>query len=246
MSQIANIDSTLYAFSEIFPAREPETKFDKFLELVKAFSSGTLTGTVGQVLETTIKTCGIVATEKQRVQAVKYVKDAYEVKCNAEVEMKKLDIESEKTKALTLYIEHSFQKQIDEINKNHIYRMQELQTRKEITLYEIDKYAQVQLEGINKEYASIIRRNEGLCVVYRKYLQAMKDSKESPAHLINELSHSYMRIVERAIFDKSVNMNDVQKGLDQSLKLLEFLSTYNNYFLTFESFIEQRKRLEEV
>ena len=44
MSQIANIDSTLYAFSEIFPAREPETKFDKFLELVKAFSSGTLIG----------------------------------------------------------------------------------------------------------------------------------------------------------------------------------------------------------
>lgn len=246
MNEITNIDSTLYAFSEIFPPKEPETKFDKFLELVKAFSSGTLVGTVGQVLTTTIKTCGLVSTEKQRVQAVKYVKDAYEVKCNAEIEMKSLDIESERNKALTLYIEHSFQKQIDEIHKNHAYKMQELQTNKEVALYEIDKYAQIQLEGINKEYATIIRRNEGLCVIYRKYLETMKNCKESPAHLIAELTKSYMNIVERSIFDKSVKMSDVQVGLDQSLKLLEFLGTYNNYFLPFEKFIEQRKKLEEA
>lgn len=245
MNEISNMDSTLQAFSEVFPPKEPETKFDNFLELVKAFSSGTLVGTVGQILETTIKTCGVVATEKQRVQAVKYVKDAYEVKCKAEVEMKRLDIQAEKNKALTLYIEHSFQRNIDEIHKNHIYRMQELQTNKEIALYEIDKYAQVQLEGINKEYAMIIRKNEALCVVYRKYLEAMKASKESPSHLIAELSKSYMDIVSRSIFDKSVKMSDVEVGLNQSLKLLEFLGKYNNYFLPFETFIEQRKKLEE-
>lgn len=245
MNEISNMDSTLQAFSEVFPPKEPETKFDKFLELVKAFSSGTLVGTVGQILETTIKTCGVVATEKQRVQAVKYVKDAYEVKCKAEVEMKRLDIQAEKNKALTLYIEHSFQRNIDELHKNHIYRMQELQTNKEIALYEIDKYAQVQLEGINKEYAMIIRKNEALCVVYRKYLEAMKASKESPSHLIAELSKSYMDIVSRSIFDKSVKMSDVEVGLNQSLKLLEFLGKYNNYFLPFETFIEQRKKLEE-
>lgn len=245
MNEISNMDSTLQAFSEVFPPKKPETRFDKFWELVKAFSSGTLVGTVGQVLETTIKTCGVVATEKQRIQAVKYVKDAYEVKCKAEVEMKRLDIEAEKNKALTLYIEHSFQRNIDEIHKNHNYRMQELQTNKEIALYEIDKYAQVQLEGINKEYAMIIRRNEALCVVYRKYLEVMKASKESPSHLIAELSKSYMDIVSRSIFDRSVKMSDVEVGLNQSLKLLEFLGTYNNYFLPFETFIEQRKKLEE-
>ena len=92
MNEISNIDDTLHAFSELFPPQEPETKFDKILDLIQAFSSGTLVGTVGQVLTTTIKTCGVVAMEKQRVKAVKYVKDAYEVKCNAEVEMKKLNI----------------------------------------------------------------------------------------------------------------------------------------------------------
>lgn len=37
MNEISNMDSTLQAFSEVFPPKEPETKFDNFLELVKAF-----------------------------------------------------------------------------------------------------------------------------------------------------------------------------------------------------------------
>lgn len=38
-------------------------------------------------------------------------------------------------------------------------------------------------------------------------------------------------------------MVDVQVGLDQILKLLQFLSSTNNYFLPFETFIEQRKQM---
>lgn len=244
MNQIVNIDDTLFAFSEIFPPQKQETKFDKVLDLIKAFSSGTLVGTVGQVIETTIKTCGVLATEKQRVQAVKYVKDAYEVKCNAEVEMKKLDVESEKTQALTLYIERSFQKEIDEIQKEYAFKMQKLRNDKEIALYEIDKYAKIQLEGINQKYATIIRANEDICLVYRQYLNYMKNCNESPAHLISECSKAYMNIVQNSIFDKSVNMSDAKIGLDQILKLLQFLDSTNNYFLPFEVFVEQRKQME--
>ena len=244
MNQIANIDDTLAAFSEIFPPQKQETKFDKALDLIKAFSSGTLVGTVGQVLETTVKTCGVLATEKQRVQAVKYVKDAYEVKCNAEMEMRKLDLESEKTQALTLYIERSFQKEIDEIQKEHAYKMQKLKSNKEVALYEIDKYAKIQLEGINQRYATIIRANEAICLVYRQYLNYMQNCNESPAHLISQCSKAYIDIVQKSIFDKSTKMSDAKLGLDQILKLLQFLDSTNDYFLPFEAFVEQRKRME--
>lgn len=124
----------------MFPPQESETKFDKILDLIKTLSCGTLVGTVGQVLTTTIKTCGVVAAEKQRVEAVRYVKDAYEVKCKAETEMKRLNVESEKNRVLTLYIEKSFQKEIDEIQKKHIYDMQRLKDSKDEALYEIDQY----------------------------------------------------------------------------------------------------------
>lgn len=243
MNEISNIDDTLYAFSELFPPQEPETKFDKIIDLIKAFSSGTLVGTVGQVLTTTIKTCGLVATEKQRVQAVKYVKDSYEVKCRAETEMKKLDVEAEKNRNLTLYIEKSFQTKIDEIQKKHIYDMERLKNNRDIAIYEIDKYAQVQLEGIDKNYATIVRANEDVCWLYRRYLDYMKNCNESPAHLIAEYSKAYMNIVQNSISDKSVKMSDVQIGLDQTLKLLQFISSTNNYFLPFEAFVEQRRKM---
>lgn len=122
--------------------------------------------------------------------------------------------------------------------------MHELRANKDIALYEIDKYAQIQLEGINQEYSTIIRKNEALCVVYREYLEAMRATKETPSHLIAELSKCYMEIVSKSVFDKSVNMANVEIGLNQSLKLLECLSLCDNYFLSFEDFVEQRKRLE--
>lgn len=244
MNEVSNIDNTLYAFSELFPPQESETKFDKILDLIKTLSCGTLVGTVGQVLTTTIKTCGVVAAEKQRVQAVRYVKDAYEVKCKAETEMKRLNVESEKNRVLTLYIEKSFQKEIDEIQQKHIYDMQRLKDSKDEALYEIDQYARVQLEGINKKYATIIRANEDVCWLYRRYLYYMRKCNESPAHLIAKYSEAYMNIVQNSVFDRSVKMSDVQIGLDQILKLLQFLSSTNNYFLPFETFIEQRKQME--
>ena len=55
-----------------------------------------------------------------------------------------------------------------------------------------------------------------------------------------------MNIVQNSVFDRSVKMSDVQIGLDQILKLLQFLSSTNNYFLPFETFIEQRKQMEVI
>lgn len=243
MNEISNIDDTLYAFSELFPTQKPETKFDKILDLIQVFSSGTLVGAVGQVLTTTIKTCGIFAMENQRVRAVKYVKDAYEVKCNAEIEMKRLNVETEKNRALTLYIDKAFQAKIDEVQKKHIYKMERLKKYKDIAIYEIDKYVQMELEGINKHYATIIRVNEDVCWLYRRYLDYIKKCKESPARLIAEYSKAYMNIVQNSIFDKNIKIVNVQIGLDQILKLLQFLSKTNNYFLPFETFIEQRRQM---
>ena len=57
---------------------------------------------------------------------------------------------------------------------------------------------------------------------------------------------NYGRRVQNSVFDRSIKMSDVQIGLDQILKLLQFLSSTNNYFLPFETFIEQRKQMEVI
>lgn len=117
MNETTNIDSVLNAFSELFPPKEPETRYQKILEFIKAFTCGSFVGTVGRVLTTMIKTFATIIGEKYCVKTAEYVRDTYETECNAKVNMRKLDLESEKTKVVNLYIERLFQKEIEEINK---------------------------------------------------------------------------------------------------------------------------------
>ncbi len=131
MNETANIDSVLNAFSELFPPKEPETRYEKILEFIKAFTCGSFVGTVGRVLTTMIKTFGTIIGEKYRVKTAEYVRDTYETECNAKVEMRKLDLETEKTQVANLYIERLFQKEIEEINK---YYASAIEMNKDICL----------------------------------------------------------------------------------------------------------------
>lgn len=244
MNSMLGLERTLDAYATIFPPQQPQTKFDKLIELVEAYSSGTLAGAIGQVLQATIKTYGIIKTDNNRIEALKYVADAYEVKSRADVELKGLELKSEKNRTLTLFIDRKFQADIDKIHKDHMYRMSELSTNKEIVLYKIDKYAQSKLMDINQKYATIIRQNEAACETYRKYLNAVKESGEDPSHMMCTISKSYMDIVMNSVFDKSVNMADVEMGLESALKLLDFWQKCDNSILPFEEFIQQKKILE--
>lgn len=81
----------------------------------------------------------------------------------------------------------------------------------------------MQLKGINKKYAAIIRANEDVCWLYRRYLDYMRKCNESPAHLIAEYSKAYMRIVQNAVFDQNVKVGDIQIGSDtQVVTILKF------------------------
>ena len=108
MNSMLGLERTLDAYATIFPPQQPQTKFDKLIELVEAYSSGTLAGAIGQVLQATIKTYGIIKTDNNRIEALKYVADAYEVKSRADVELKGLELKSEKNRTLTLFIDRKF------------------------------------------------------------------------------------------------------------------------------------------
>ncbi len=203
MNETTNIDSVLNAFSDLFPPKEPETRYEKILEFIKAFISGSFIGTVGRVLTTMIKTFGTIISEKYRVKTAEYVRDSYETECNAKVKMREMDLESEKTQFANLYIERLFQKEIKKINKC---------------------------------YASTMEMNKDMCKTYREYLNWIMNNNGAPAHLITEYSKIYMHIVQNSIADGSINMSDVQKGLDQILNLLYFLNSTNNYFQPFDTF----------
>lgn len=253
---IQSIECTLQTLGKLFPPEQPVTKFDKVLELVKALSSGTIAGAVGQAIETTAKVCATISSDRQRAKAVKYVRDAYEVKCQSEVEMARIQEHRDRNQALTLYIEKSFQERIDQINRDIIIQTRQIESNHEKDILQIqnahdqaiqrmDNIAKEHLHSINRKYAEVIRRNEAYCLAYREYLKFLSDSKTSPGILIAELSRQYMSIIEKAVLNSASSVEVLNAGLDGAMKLLRFLGEPDNFFIKFDKFISQKKMLDE-
>lgn len=248
------LDSSLLTIEKLFPPEEKTTKFDKVISLIKAISSGSPWGVLGQAIETTGKVVGVISSGKQRVQTVKYVKDAYEAKLRAEEEMAKIQ---EREKTMTLYIERSFQAEMDSFSKRlileshrldmeHEERMMSIKNRYELAVFEMDAFAKRELNQINKAYAQIIRRNEMYCLLYRQYLKYLSDTKTTPGDMIAEVSKRYMDIVEKAIMHPDTDLVAFSTGLDGAMRLLEFLGHPDKFFISFDKFISQKSKIEEL
>lgn len=250
------VDNSLRVLGELWPAEQSQTKFDKMIDLIKALTSNSIPGVIGQAIETTGKVCSTLISGKQRVQAVKYVADAYEVKYQSEVELARIKNENSKNKALTLYIEKSFQTRMDEINKEIILRRKQLELEHSKAMHKIDAehkqailsmnlIAKEHLHSIDKQYAEMIRRNENYCLLYRQYLKTLQDSNVTPGVLIKELSNKYMDMLANLAYNPSISIERMDATLNAALKLLDFLDKSGNYFVPFEKFINQKKMMED-
>lgn len=237
------VDYTLQVYNEIFPPPVPDSKFDKVLDLIKAFSSGTTVGTIGQVLENTIKVYGAISYGKQRIEGVKYVTDAYQCKLKSDVEIKRLELQRDRNNAITLYIDKSFQAEMDKINKEYLLKMHNIDMSHATTIREMDIIAQERLKNIDKKYSYLIRENEAMCALYRIYLKDMYNNGSSPSRIIQEISRNYMKMVEKAIFDQSVNLDYLSGCLGQVERLLDIVGNPDNFFVPFDKFIMQRNQI---
>jgi len=248
------LDSSLLTIEKLFPPEEKTTRLDKVLSFFKAMASGTSWGVLGQAIETTGKVVNVISSGKQRVQTVKYVKDAYEAKLLAEEEMAKIQ---GRERTMTLYIEKSFQAEMDSLSKRlileshrldieHEERMMSIKKRYELAVLEMNSFAKQELNQINKTYAEIIRRNEMYCFLYRQYLKYLSDSKTSPGDMITEVSKRYMDIIERAIMGPNTDLVAFSTGIDGVMRLLEFLGHPDTFFISFDKFISQKSKMEEL
>lgn len=246
------INSSLLTIEKLFPPEEKERKFDKVISFFKAMASGTPWGVLGQAIETTGNVLSVISSGKQRVQTVKYVKDAYEAKLLAEGEMAKIQ---ERGRSMTLYIEKSFQAEVDSLSKRlileshrldlqHEERMTSIRNEYELDVLKINSFAKQELNQINNAYAKIIRRNEMYCFLYRQYLKFLSDSKTTPSDMIAEISKRSMDIIEKAIMVPNTNLAAFSAGLDGVIKMLEFLGHPDTFFISFDKFISQKDKME--
>ena len=250
------VDNSLRVIRELFPAEQAPTKFDKTIELVKALTANSVTGVITQAIETTGKVFSTLLSGKQRVQAVKFVTDAYEVKLRSEVELAQLNNESQKAKALTLYVEKSFQARMDELNKEILLRSQELElkhsekmrqinTEHENAIIKMNLIAKEHLHSIDKRYAEMITRNENYCLLYRHYLKSLHDSGLTPGAIIKELSNRTLDMLSALASNPSISIEKMNAALAVAKELIDFVDRPEEYFIPFDKFINQKKIIED-
>lgn len=250
------VDNTLRIVEELFPSEPTPTKFDKTVELIKALTVNSIPGVIGQAIETTGKVCSAFITGNQKIRAVKYVADAYEVKCRSEVELARLKNDSLKTQALTLYIEKSFQTRMDEINKEIILRSREIELNHSKAIHQINAnhkqailnmnlIAKEHLHAIDKRYAEMIARNENYCLIYRQYLKGLHDSKVTSGSMIRELSKQSLNMLANLSYNPSISNERIKVTMDAAKELLEFIYKSDEYFVPFEEFISKKRRIED-
>lgn len=237
MNHLSEADYTIAYVDRLFPPESKPTKFDKGIDLIKALSCTTVPGVIGQVLETGIKAYQSIKNTKYRCQAVKYVSNMYEVQKFSEIELKRLELESERNKTVSLYIDKTFQCEIDRISKEHTYKMSVLKNEHDTAIHRIDAYTKVELARINKTYAAIVREQEFKCVMYRQFLKQMYFSKVTPADLIAEASKQYFAIAQKAYERGDGDSSSTQAVFESILDYLRFVQDYNG-FVPFSEYIK--------
>lgn len=236
---------------KMYPVAKEKNNWDYGIELLKIIKPSTIGEKIQQAMEATIKMYSELNSSKIKGKTVKYLKDAYEVKCQSEVEIARINEKKEMDKAVVLYIEKAYQEKVDKINKdiilstheldvNHEKDMKELQYVYQLNMKKIESITKEHMHTIDVKYAGIINENEKNCIIYRKYIKSMMDENVSKVMLMSEISKQYMEIVKRAN-EYSGNMEIFDKSLDALYRLLDFTGN-TNYLLPFEEFIERQSQ----
>ena len=250
------VDNSIKVIEKLYPPEPSPKKIGKIIELIKLITSNSIYGVIGSAIETTGKVCSTFISGKQRAKAVKYVVDAYEAKLHAEVELARLYKEKKKTKALTLFIENSFQERMDCLNKEillrsreidnlHSEKMQQIHSEHERAILKMNLIAKEHLHTIDKRYAEMIVRNENYCLLYRHYLQSLQVQGITPGIMIKELSHRYMDVLANLASNPAISIEKINASMDCARQLIELVDNPEKYFVTFDKFIDRKNIIED-
>lgn len=167
---------------------------------------------------------------------VKYTSSLEETKVKAAVELRKLDLESQKldnqyklqSKVLTLYVDRQYQNTIDQISKSFHQSSRNIEDQKYCAIREIDRYTQSVTAGMDQRYRKLLREEEMVCGAYREMLHDLNQKGISKIHAAETICGR--------IIDNTDRLNDERFTLLINIvdKMLE------PDFVTFEEYIKMR------
>lgn len=215
-----------------FPEKKNDT-FDRIMEVAN-FIKGGAVGSVCHTIDSAFQTYALMQGRRDTRKMVKYVTHMEEVKALANVEMRKIDLQEQKTKmqhdVLKLYVDKQYQATVDKITTQFHIQSYNIESERQQAIYEIDKYSKHVMNGINTRYQRIIREQEAVCAAYRDFLYGLSRQGRNKAEVAHDI------IIQ--LISHAKNLSDERFRLlsDIVAKMIE------PDFISFEDFVSLRTK----
>ena len=129
-------------------------------------------------INTLFQTYALIQGRREARKIVAYTNSLEEVKIKSAVELRRLDVESQRNwyqydlqkNFLTLYVDKCYQKTIDQITKEAQSVSREIETERCRAIREIDKYTISVTKDMDYRYQEMLRQEEAICAVYRDFI----------------------------------------------------------------------------
>lgn len=221
---------TVEAVIEKFPV-ENKTNFDRFLEMAHILKDNTVS-TISGAITSVFQTAALMQGRREVRRCIEYVTHMEEMKVQAEVEKKRLEVESEKillqSKVLHLYVDRQFQDSVNQIMDYHYQQSQRIEMAGYMAVREIDRYAESVMNRQNEATKRIIRENEAVYAAYTDMINGIYRSGKTPAETAGD-------IVVQAL-DKIDKLNDSR--FDSIIGIVNKLLEPN--FVSFDDYVQIR------
>ena len=222
------------AVLDVFPEKKKDG-FDRVMDVAHLIMDGTV-GTVCSTIDSVFQTYALIQGRRDARRIVKFTSSLEETKVKAAVELRKLDLESQKldnqyklqNKVLTLYVDRQYQNTVDQISKSFHQASRNIEDQKYNAIREIDRYTQSVTAGMDMRYGKLLREEEMVCGAYREMLHDLNQKGISKIHAAETICGR--------IIDNTDRLNDERFALLINVvdKMLE------PDFVSFEEYIKMR------
>ncbi len=206
---------------EVFPEKKKDN-FDRVMEVAHLLMDGTV-GTVVNVMNAMFQTYALIQGRRDARKIVAYTNSLEEARIKSEVEMKRLDVESQRNwyqydlqkKMLTLYVDKNFQNTVDQITKSTQVASRKIEIERCRAIKEIDKYTMSVTKGMDWRYREMLRQEEAVCAVYRDFIHDLSRQGISRQKIAAEIglqaienSHKLSDSKFKIIYDAIIKMTE--------------------------------------
>lgn len=221
--------------------------FDRAMEVAGLFLN-TPVATVCNCISDIFQTFALMQGRKEARKIVRYTTSLEEVRTNAAIEMKKIELEQYRTrriydlqeKTLTLYVDKKYQQTVDQITRKYHEESFNIHRERDRAFRKIDDYTKKSMSEVDYRYCQLMRDEELVCAAYREMLKKVSNQGGTITIAGQILTQAIQHSSE--LSDKRFEM-----VMDIVSKMTQYsYDSYSGYSASFDNYISLEGQIQRI